>query len=68
MVDQCSICSAQLYEEPHWSYYDIGKGAIQAISQKQKINTKSSTKSELVGPDDTLSHYYGLNIYGRTRL
>ena len=34
----------------------MGKGAIQAISTKQKINTKSSTKAELVAADDTLSH------------
>ena len=34
----------------------MGKGAIQAISTKQKINTKSSTEAELVAADDTLSH------------
>ena len=34
----------------------MGKGAIQAISTKQKINTKSSTKAELVAADNTLSH------------
>ena len=30
----------------------MGKGAIQAISRKQKLNTRSSTESELVGVDD----------------
>jgi hypothetical protein len=29
-----------------------GEGAPQSISRKQKLNTKSSTKSELVGADD----------------
>ena len=30
----------------------MGKGAIMSMSQKQKLNTKSSTISELVGADD----------------
>ena len=30
----------------------MGKGAMMSISQKQKLNTKSSTISELVGADD----------------
>ena len=34
----------------------LGKGAIQSISQKQQINTKSSTKAEIVGTDNVLSH------------
>ena len=34
----------------------LGKGAVQTISTKQKINTKSSTKAELVGADDVLSY------------
>ena len=34
----------------------FGKGAVQAISAKQKINTKSSTEAELVAADDTLSY------------
>jgi hypothetical protein len=33
------------------SYVD-GDGAVQSISRKQKLNTKSSTESELVGVDD----------------
>ena len=33
----------------------FGKGAVLSYSQKQKINTKSSTESELVGMDDALS-------------
>jgi hypothetical protein len=32
--------------------YGDGKGAVQLISRKQKLNTKSSTKSELVGVDN----------------
>ena len=34
----------------------FGKGAVQAISSKQKLNTKSSTKAELVAANDTLSY------------
>ena len=30
----------------------MGKGAMQALSRKQKLNTRSSTESELVGVDD----------------
>ena len=33
----------------------LGKGAVYATSQKQKINTKSSTESELVAVNDVLS-------------
>ena len=32
--------------------YGDGHGAVQSISRKQKLNTKSSTESELVGVDD----------------
>ena len=34
----------------------MGKGAVQSISQKQKLNTKSSTEAELVGADDVMIH------------
>ena len=30
----------------------LGSGAVQAISRKQKLNTRSSTEAELVGADD----------------
>ena len=30
----------------------MGRGAVQSISRKQKLNTKSSTESELVAVDD----------------
>jgi hypothetical protein len=32
--------------------YGDGDGAVQSISRKQKLNTRSSTESELVGVDD----------------
>ena len=32
----------------------LGKGAITSLSNKQKINTRSSTESELVGTDKSL--------------
>ena len=34
----------------------MGKGAIQKISMKQKINTKFFTEEELVASNDVLSH------------
>ena len=33
----------------------LGKGAVIRSSKKQKMNTKSSSKSELVGVDDCIS-------------
>jgi hypothetical protein len=33
----------------------LGKGAIQSISTKQKINTRSSTEAELVSDDDIIA-------------
>ena len=33
----------------------LGKGAVLSSSRKQKLNTKSSTESELVGVDDVIS-------------
>jgi hypothetical protein len=32
--------------------FEDGKGAVQSISRKQKLNTRSSTESELVGVDN----------------
>ena len=36
--------------------FTLGKGSIHAVSCKQKINTKSSTKAELVAVDDCIGH------------
>ena len=33
----------------------MGKGAMQAMSKKQKLNTRSSTEAELVGVDDAMT-------------
>jgi len=33
----------------------LGKGSIQSISTKQKLNTRSSTEAELVGVDDAMA-------------
>jgi hypothetical protein len=33
-------------------HFEDGAGAVQSISRKQKLNTRSSTESELVGADD----------------
>jgi hypothetical protein len=32
----------------------LGKGSVYLTSRKQRINTKSSTKAELVGVDDSM--------------
>ena len=33
----------------------MGQGAVQSISKKQKVNTRSSTEAELVATDDILA-------------
>ena len=33
----------------------LGKGAVNTISAKQKLNTRSSTEAELVGVNDTIT-------------
>jgi hypothetical protein len=33
-------------------HFEDGEGAVQSVSRKQKLNTNSSTESELVGADD----------------
>ena len=33
----------------------LGKGAVNTLSAKQKLNTRSSTEAELVGADDTVT-------------
>jgi len=33
----------------------LGKGAVNTMSSKQKLNTRSSTEAELVGADDTIA-------------
>ena len=33
----------------------LGKGAVNTMSSKQKLNTRSSTEAELVGADDTIT-------------
>eukprot|EP00957_Ditylum_brightwellii_P135882 10364518-Ditylum_brightwellii.AAC.1 len=33
----------------------LGKGSVYSMSSKQKLNTKSSTETELVGVNDMLS-------------
>ena len=36
--------------------FTLGKGSVFSVSCKQKINTKSSTESELVAVYDCMSH------------
>ena len=41
----------------------MGKGAVCGISKKQKLNTKSSTESELVGVEDVLPQVLWTNYF-----
>ena len=41
----------------------MGRGAIMAMSKKQKINTKSSTESEIVGVDDASTNIIWGNYF-----
>ena len=41
----------------------LGEGAVYATSTKQKINTKSSTESELVGADDVMGQILWTNYF-----
>ena len=41
----------------------MGKGSIINVSTKQKLNTKSSTESELVGADDLSNHILWTNYF-----
>ena len=41
----------------------LGKGAIQAISTKQKVNTRSTTESELVSMDDIVSRVVWTRLF-----
>jgi len=52
VVDRCLFRSTQGYEKAYRATLGLGKGSVFSMSTKQKINTKSSTESELVGVDD----------------
>jgi hypothetical protein len=41
----------------------LGQGAMMSMSSKQKINTKSSTKAELVGVDDALNFVVWIQLF-----
>ena len=45
----------------------LGKGAVFSRSTKQKINTKSSTETELVGTDDMLPQILWTNYFMRAQ-
>jgi len=45
------------------SVMSIGKGAIITISQKQKLNTKSSITVELFGADDVSTMMLGTKFF-----
>ena len=40
------------FRSPTGGTMTFGKGAVQLLSKKQKLNTRSSTEAELVGADD----------------
>ena len=41
----------------------LGKGAVSAMSKKQKINAKSSTEAEIVGVDDASTLILWMNYF-----
>ena len=41
----------------------LGQGALMSMSIKQKINTKSSTKVELVGVDDWMNFVEWVQLF-----
>ena len=43
--------------------FTLGKGSIHTVSCKQKINTKSSTKAELVAVDACIGHAMWLRYF-----
>lgn len=45
----------------------LGKGAIQSISTKQKINTRSSTEAELISTDDIMSKVIWTKLFLETQ-
>jgi hypothetical protein len=48
VVCRCFVCCASKYARA----YTVGRGFPISVSTKQKLNTKSSTESELVGIDN----------------
>jgi hypothetical protein len=46
----------------------LGKGTITANSTKQKLNTRSSTETEIVGVDDVMPDILWTNFFRRSRL
>jgi len=43
--------------------YALGKGSVNTISAKQKLNTKSSTEAELVGADDAVTPALWMKLF-----
>ena len=43
--------------------YTLGKGSVNTISAKQKLNTKSSTEAELVGADDAVTPALWMKLF-----
>ena len=41
----------------------FGTGAVQSISRKKKLNTKSTTESELVGADDSSTYILWTRLF-----
>ncbi len=56
MVGGCSICSHHDCKSHTGAGMSLGTGMVLVFLWKQKINTKSSTKAELAGVDDSLRY------------
>ena len=55
VVGRWLLCCPSQHERPHWWWFDHGTWfSPLSSSTKQKLNTRSSTESEVVGVDDLL--------------
>jgi hypothetical protein len=55
MVGGCIICGPSRLKESHQCNDDAGKGAMQSIPRKQKMNVRSSTEGKLVAVDNAIT-------------
>ena len=51
------------HERPHWWWFDHGTWFPLSSSTKQKLNTRSSTESEVVGVDDLMPAILCMRIF-----
>ncbi len=62
VVCWCFICCSLEHAETHWWLFNNGAWFFISVSTKQKLNTKSSTESELVGVNVMMPIIFGHTI------